>query len=34
MDFNNLPDTTFQDIKKVLALARSTVADRLAGRAR
>ncbi|WP_457097775.1 DUF6197 family protein [Lysobacter sp. P5_B9] len=30
MDFNNLPETTFDDIKKVLAIARAKVAARLA----
>lgn len=30
MDFNNLPETTFGDVKKVLALARARVASRLA----
>jgi hypothetical protein len=30
MDFNNLPATTFSDIKKVLAMARAKVAARLA----
>ena len=29
MDFNNLPQTTFDDIKRVLAIARSRVAARL-----
>jgi hypothetical protein len=29
MDFNNLPQTTFDDIKRVLAIARSRVATRL-----
>ena len=29
MDFNNLPETTFSDVKKVLALARANVATRL-----
>ncbi len=29
MDFNNLPQTTFGDIKRVLAIARSKVAARL-----
>lgn len=30
MDFNNLPETTFGDIKKVLAISRANVAARLA----
>jgi hypothetical protein len=29
MDFNNLPGTTFDDIKKVLTMARENVASRL-----
>jgi hypothetical protein len=29
MEFNNLPETTFADVKKVLALARANVASRL-----
>jgi hypothetical protein len=33
MDFNNLPETTFSDIKKVLAIARAKVAARLAAAA-
>src|SRR5262245_5724739 len=33
MDFNNLPETTFGDIKKVLAIARAKVAARLAAAA-
>ncbi|GAB3367264.1 hypothetical protein GCM10027431_10670 [Lysobacter rhizosphaerae] len=33
MDFNNLPATTFADIKKVLAIARAKVAARLAAAA-
>jgi hypothetical protein len=33
MDFNNLPATTFGDIKKVLAIARAKVAARLAAAA-
>lgn len=28
MDFNNLPDTTFSDVKEVLAVARASIADR------
>jgi hypothetical protein len=30
MDFNNLPETTLDDVKKVLSIARSRVAERLA----
>ena len=29
MDFNNLEQTTFADIKKVLSIARQKVSDRL-----
>ena len=29
MDFNNLPETTFEDVKEVLAVARRRVAARL-----
>ena len=34
MDYNNLPSTTFEDIKKVLHLARQRVATELASRPR
>lgn len=34
MDFNNLPETQFSDIKDVLAAARSKVATRLAAQGR
>ena len=29
MDFNNLPETTLEDVRRVLAIARSRVAERL-----
>jgi len=29
MDFNNLPETTLEDVRKVLAIARARVAERL-----
>jgi hypothetical protein len=29
MDFNNLPETTLEDVRKVLAIARTRVAERL-----
>jgi hypothetical protein len=34
MDFNNLPETSFEDIKKVLQVARTRVQDRLGRQAR
>ena len=33
MDFNNLPETTFTDIKRVISIARAKVAARLAAEA-
>ncbi|MGN6512544.1 MAG: hypothetical protein ACTHKZ_03095 [Lysobacteraceae bacterium] len=29
MDFNNLPETSFQDVKRVIAIARERVSARL-----